>query len=131
VTKFSPDGWPTVVPRLFTSDVAGLAGFLKLTFGARGEIRSGIPTEMRIGDSIVMISDGGGVRDPVAGFLYVYVADVDAVYRTAIDAGAVLIEEPADMPYGDRRAMVRDAWGNIWQIATHKGAQPSGAASNG
>ena len=131
MTEFRPDGWPTVLPRLFTSDVAGLVGFLKLTFGARGEIRSGIPTEMRIGDSIVMVSDGGGVRDPVAGFLYVYVADVDAVYRTAIDAGAVLIEEPVDMPYGDRRAMVRDAWGNTWQIATHKGAQPSSGGSNG
>ena len=131
MTEFRPDGWPTVLPRLFTSDVAGLVGFLKQTFGARGEIRSGIPTEMRIGDSIVMVSDGGGVRDPVAGFLYVYVADVDAVYRTAIDAGAVLIEEPVDMPYGDRRAMVRDPWGNTWQIATHKGAQPSSGGSNG
>jgi PhnB protein len=76
---------------------------------------------MKIGDSIVMVSDGGGVRAPVAGFLYVYVADVDTVRRTAIDAGAVLIEEPADMPYGDRRATIRDAWGNTWQIATHKG----------
>ncbi|MCA3871704.1 MAG: VOC family protein, partial [Burkholderia sp.] len=29
-------------------------------------------------------------------------------------------EAPADMPYGDRRAMVKDAWGNVWQIATHQ-----------
>ena len=122
MVKFRPDGWPTVVPRLFTSDVAGLVNFLDLTFGGHGEVRPGVPTEVRIGDSIVMVSDGGGVRDPVAGFLYVYVADADAAYRTAVDAGAVAIEEPADMPYGDRRAMVRDAWGNIWQIATHKGA---------
>jgi uncharacterized glyoxalase superfamily protein PhnB len=67
-----------------------------------------------------MVSDGGGIREPLAGFLYVYVEDADAVYRVAIDAGAVSIEAPTDMPYGDRRAMVQDAWGNIWQIATHR-----------
>ncbi len=121
MTKFRPDGWPTVVPRLFTRDVAGLVDFLRLIFGARGEVRPGGPAEIRIGDSLIMVSDGGGVRDPLAGFLYVYVEDADAVYRIAIDAGAESIEAPADMPYGDRRAMVRDAWGNIWQIATYKG----------
>ena len=125
MTRFTPDGWPTVVPRLFTSDVAGLVGFLKRTFGARGEIRTGIPTEVKIGDSIIMVSDGGSARAPAAGFLYVYVADADAAYRTAIDAGAVSIEAPIDTPYGDRRAMVQDAWGNTWQIATHRGAGSS------
>jgi uncharacterized glyoxalase superfamily protein PhnB len=65
-----------------------------------------------------MISNGGGVRERLAGFLYVYVENADVVYRMAINAGAVSIEAPADMPYGDRRAMVQDAWGNIWQIAT-------------
>lgn len=127
--KFRPDGWPTVVPRLFTNDVAGLVAFLKLTFGGRGEIRSGLPTEVRIGDSIIMVSDGGGVRDSISGFLYVYVGDADTAYRTAIAGGAVSIEEPVDTAYGDRRAMVRDPWGNTWQIATHQRAQPSAATS--
>ena len=40
-------------------------------------------------------------------------------YRRAIEAQALSLEAPADMPYGDRRAMVKDAWGNVWQIATH------------
>jgi len=63
-----------------------------------------LPPKFGSGDSIVMVSDGGGVREPLAGFLYVYVEDADAVYRMAINAGAVSIEAPADMPYGDRRA---------------------------
>ena len=54
-------------------------------------------------------------------FLYVYVDDTDAAYRRAIDAGARSLEEPSDMPYGDRRCMVEDRWGNTWQIATHMG----------
>ena len=51
-------------------------------------------------------------------FLYVYVDDTDATYRRALEAGARSLEEPLDMLYGDRRGMVEDEWGNIWQIAT-------------
>jgi uncharacterized glyoxalase superfamily protein PhnB len=111
-----------VTPRLFTNDVVGLVNFLKVIFRAHGEVRQGVPAEVRIGDSIIMVSDGGGVREPLAGFLYVYVEDADTVYRMAINAGAVSIEAPADMPYGDRRATVRDTWGNTWQIATYRGS---------
>jgi len=120
MSKFKPDGWPTVTPRIFTGDVAGLVGFLKTVFGADGELRSEAPTEMRIGDSVVMISDGGGVREAMPAFLYVYVENADETYRRAMAAGARPIESPADQPYGDRRAMVGDAWGNIWQIATRR-----------
>ena len=60
-------------------------------------------------------------RNPMSAFLYIYVEDADAVFRRALDRGAKALEEPQDMPYGDRRAMVRDPWGNVWQIATHRG----------
>jgi uncharacterized glyoxalase superfamily protein PhnB len=53
-------------------------------------------------------------------FLYLYVDDIDATYRRALEAGAVSLEEPQDMPYGDRRGMIKDPCGNIWQVATHK-----------
>jgi hypothetical protein len=49
-------------------------------------------------------------------FLYVYVADADASFARALVAGAVTLEEPLDTPYGDRRAMVRDPFGNVSQI---------------
>jgi PhnB protein len=77
---------------------------------------------MKIGSSIVMVSDGGGQRTKLPAFLYVYVEDADVVYARAIAAGAEPIEPPADMPYGDRRASFRDAWGNCWQVATHRAA---------
>jgi uncharacterized glyoxalase superfamily protein PhnB len=54
-------------------------------------------------------------------FLYVYVEDTDTAFRSAIDRGARSLEEPHETPYGDRRAMIRDPWGNTWQIATHRG----------
>jgi PhnB protein len=75
---------------------------------------------MRIGDSIVMVSDGGGLRESWPAFLYVYVEDVDETYRRATDASAVSIEAPIDTPYGDRRATIQDPWGNMWQVATRQ-----------
>ncbi len=120
MVRFQPDGWHTVTPRIVTHDPEGLIRFLKEVFRARGEFRSALPSEIRIGDSVVMVSDGDGLRDPAPAFLYVYVDDADSTYRRAIASNAISVEEPAEMPYGDRRAMVKDAWGNTWQIATHK-----------
>ena len=122
MTQFKPAGWPSVIPRIVTRDLTGLARFLRDVFDAQGDVRSGAPTEIRIGDSIILISDGGGVREAMPAFLYVYVQDADEAYRRAIAAGAESIEPPADTPYGDRRAMARDAWANVWQIATYRGS---------
>lgn len=55
---------------------------------------------------------------PAPSFLYVYVRDTDSVYQRALDSGALSVEEPADMPYGDRRVTIQDSWGNVWQLAT-------------
>jgi PhnB protein len=118
VSNFTPHGWHTVTPRIFTADVAGLVGFLKAVFNAGGEYREGRPAEIKIGDSILMISDGGGRRATMPAFLYVYVEDADATYRLAINAGAEPLEKPMDTPYGDRRATVLDRWDSTWQIAT-------------
>jgi PhnB protein len=118
MVKFQPDGWHTVTPRIVARDPENLVRFLNDVFDAKGEFRTGLPAEIRIGDSLVMVS-GEGQRDAIPAFLYVYVEDADATYQRAITADATSLEEPMDMPYGDRRAMVRDAWGNTWQIATH------------
>ena len=117
--KAVPEGWHTVTPRLFVNDAAGLVDFLKHAFGAIGTFRNDGPSEIRIGDSIVMVGQAG-LREAMPAFLYLYVEDADAAYRRALEAGATVIEEPTDIFYGDRRATVRDPFGNIWQIATHK-----------
>jgi PhnB protein len=118
MAKSIPEGWHSVTPRLVVHDPAKLVDFLKTAFDARGDFTPDTPSVIRIGDSIVMVS-GVGPRDPMPAFLYLYVDDVDATYQRALEAGAVRLEEPADMPYGDRRGMVRDPCGNDWQIATH------------
>jgi PhnB protein len=115
-----PEGWHTVTTRLVARDPAALVEFLRRAFGAIGDLQTDRPSQMRIGDSIVMVS-GVDPREAMPAFLYLYVEDADAVYRRALEAGATALEEPDDMPYGDRRAMIKDPGGNVWQIATYKG----------
>src|SRR5262245_41101441 len=111
---FTPMGWPTVIPRIVVPQAQQLVEFIRHVFGATGEYHSERPAVLSIGDSMIMISDAG-IRDTMCAFLYVYVADTDETYRRAIAAGARPLEEPANLQYGDRRGMVEDRWGNVWQ----------------
>jgi PhnB protein len=111
-----PPGFHSVTPRMVVSDAAGAVEFLRATFDAVGEVEVGRPAEVRIGDSLVMVTPADE-RELFPAFVYVYVDDADLVYRRALDAGAVSLEAPLDTPYGDRRAMVRDPFGNVFQIA--------------
>ena len=72
----------------------------------------------QFGDSLIMVTPSTE-RDLFPAFLYVYVYvdDADRTYQRALDAGAVTLEAPLDTPYGDRRAMIRDPFGNVFQIA--------------
>ena len=110
------DGYHTVTPRIVVDDVAAQVDFLRLVFEARGEVEPNRPAEMRIGDSLLMVTSATE-RERFPAFLYVYVSQADEVYQRAIAAGATSLEAPIDTPYGDRRGMVRDPFGNIFQIA--------------
>ena len=117
---YKPEGWPTVATRIFVEDPLALVAFMRDVFGAEGDDPGRGPAEMRIGDSMIMVS-GSEFRGKVAGFLYVYVPNADATYEKAVAAGAETIEAPIDVAYGDRRATVNDPWGNVWQIASRTG----------
>jgi PhnB protein len=106
----------TVIPRMFVDDVEAEVRFLRAVFDATGTVDPGRPAEIRIGDATIMIS-ATTERQHFPAFLYVYVPDADAAYTRALAEGATTLEEPLDTPYGQRRAMVRDPEGNIFQIA--------------
>ncbi len=72
--------------------------------------------EIKIGDSIVMMGEGG--EKTFLAMLHLYMEDVDAVYQRAIQAGGKSLREPTDQFYGDRSGGVEDAFGNQWWIAT-------------
>ena len=105
-----------MIPRIFVDDVAAQVRFLRDVFGASGDVETGRPTDVHLGDAVVMVSSTAE-RGPFPAFLYIYVDDADATFARAVHAGADVLEAPLDTPYGDRRAMVRDPFGNIFQIA--------------
>lgn len=123
--KSMPEGYHTVTPYLIVQEAAQLIEFVKQAFDATETFRGtgsagGIHAEVRIGDSMVMIGGGGAWRGEASpATLYLYMNDVDSVYKGALQAGATSIAEPADQPYGDRMAGVKDSFGNVWYIATH------------
>jgi PhnB protein len=119
-SNFQPGGWHTVTPRIIVHGAEKLVDFVKNVFGATGQYHSHAPAELRLGDSIIMISDAGDVRDPMTACLYVYVENADLTWQRAIEAGAQSTEPPTNTPYGDRRGMIKDPWGNTWQIATRR-----------
>src|SRR5262249_2924515 len=117
-----PAGWHTVTPRIVVADPAGLVAFLKVVFEATGELERDALSQIKIGDSLLMVSRAGP-REGFPAFLSVYGEDADATCRRALDAGAVSLEGVWETPYGDRRGMVKDPWGNVWQVATRPGRQ--------
>jgi uncharacterized glyoxalase superfamily protein PhnB len=117
MTARAPPGWHTVTPRIFVEDAAAFIAFLKRVFNAAGAFNEGAPSQIKIGDSLLMVSPASA-REPFPAFLYVYVEDADATFQRALEAGAMSLEAVWDTPYGDRRGMVRDPWGKVWQIAT-------------
>ncbi len=120
MTKPIPEGWHSVTPRLVVHDSAKLVEFLKQAFGATGDFRTDIPSVIRIGDSLVMISSVGP-RDAMPAFLYNLCRRHRRDVLACAEGRRRIAREPQDLPYGDRRGMVEDPCGNIWQIATHKG----------
>jgi PhnB protein len=120
-----PDGYHTVTPYLTVEGASSLIEFLKEAFDAQETERVVQPdgtimhAEVRIGDSVVMLSDAMGERKPMPTGIYLYVNDADATYQCALQAGATSMMEPANLFYGDRHGSVKDPAGNYWSIATH------------
>jgi PhnB protein len=120
-----PKGYRTVTPYLVVSNAANLIEFLRKAFRGKELLRMPRPdggvahAEVKIGNSRVMMGEPMTGMDLMPAMLYLYVKDVDKVYKRALKAGATSLREPADQFYGDRNASVKDAFGNQWFIATH------------
>ena len=120
-----PDGYRTVTPFLTVKNAAKFLDFVKKAFGAEEIMRMPAPdgavihAEINIGDSRLMLSEAMQTPPNQSSF-YLYVKDADAMYQTALKAGATSVREPTNEFWGDRVAMVRDPFGNVWSAATHK-----------
>ncbi len=114
------------VVRPFIYGRLDLLDFVKRVFGGveleRNSVAGGFHVQTRIGDSVLVLS---AMEPPYAqatrASAYVYVDDVDAAYERAVAAGASSLGKPADRPFQERTASVKDGFGNIWYIATYIG----------
>ena len=120
-----PDGYHTVTPYLTVEGASSLIEFLKEAFDAQETERVVQPdgtimhAEVRIGDSVVMLSDAMGEWKPMPTSIYLYVNGADTTYQRALQAGATSVMEPANLFYSDRHGSVKDPAGNYWSVATH------------
>ena len=136
MVRHIPDGYHSVTPYLIVKDAARALDFYKKAFGAVEVFRFDDPShggrighaEIKIGDSHVMLADEYpemGHKGPAAlggtpVSIVLYVEDVDAVFDRAVAAGAESKRAVADQFYGDRLGTVKDPFGHLWSIATHK-----------
>jgi PhnB protein len=132
-TKPIPEGYHTLTPYLAVDNASEAIEFYKHAFGAKERVRMEGPqgsiahAELEIGDSVVMLSDPfpqSDTRPPkelggTTASVFMYVENVDAVVKQAVDAGARVTMEVADQFWGDRFGTVSDPFGHIWSVATH------------
>ena len=128
-----PDGYPQVTPYLIVDGADAAIEFYVKVLGAKERMRMGAPAgkvghaELELGESLVMLADENpemNILGPksVGGtpvMISVYVEDVDAVFDTAMSAGATSVREVENQFYGDRTGQFEDPFGHRWSVATH------------
>jgi PhnB protein len=129
--KTIPEGFHSITPYLIVNDAARAIDFYKRAFGATELMKMPGPggkiahAEIKIGDSVVMISDetpGNQSPQSLGGScvgIMLYVNDVDVVFERAKSAGAKQDAAPANMFWGDRHGRLTDPFGHKWSLATH------------
>jgi uncharacterized glyoxalase superfamily protein PhnB len=118
-----------VTPYLLYEDGAAAIEFLTKAFGFREEMRTtgsagGMHAELEVapdGGWVFLGQPMGGFRNPAAAgrtsHVYVLVDDVDGHRARAKAAGARIIEELNDLPFGQRRYGCADPQGHEWYFA--------------
>ena len=132
MVKPIPDGYHSVTPYLIVDDAKGAIDFYKRAFGAVEKFRLPMGdrvghAEIKIGDSHIMLADefpdmghlGPKSRGGPTASLMVYVPNVDAAFRKALDAGATEQRPVEDQFWGDRMGTLTDPFGHQWTLATH------------
>jgi PhnB protein len=130
---FQPPGYHSVTPYLALRGAKAALDFYARAFGAETVLKLDMPdgsiahAEIRIGDSILMMSDEnadwGNHSPPTLGgspvSLMIYVPDVDSAFARALAAGAQRVRPVEDQFYGDRSGTLKDPFGYQWTLATH------------
>lgn len=121
------EGLRSVQPYLHLRGAHNMIPFMEAAFGAEAmgvhKSPDGIVRHatMRIGNATLEIDEAHDEYQPKPCLLHLYVPDADAMYARALRVGATSVEPPADKPYGDHSAAVKDTFGNTWYLNTYMG----------
>ena len=125
---WKPEGYPSISPYVMVQGGQRLIDFLAAAFGGiqlrRFDRSDGgvMHAEVRIDDSVIMLAEASEGWRAFPIWLHLYVPDVDATYRRAIQAGGMSVQEPQQKAGDpDRRGGVKDPAGNTWWIASQVG----------
>jgi PhnB protein len=124
-SQYKPTNYSTVSPYLIVNGAGATVDFLKEVFGAielrRFPDESGklMHAEVRVDDTVIMLADPSPPDwPPISSYVHIYVQDVDATYRKALEAGATSVQAPVKKQDEDKRGGVKDVGGTTWWIAT-------------
>jgi len=116
-----------VVPILVYEDVGKALEFLTRAFGFKERLRaeyggSITHAQMDIGDGSIIIGKQGGpfkapAGDTVSQYAHINVENVDQHVAKAKAAGAVILKEPQEMPFGVRQYTAKDIGGHWWTFS--------------
>jgi PhnB protein len=123
----------SLTPHLVVRDPAAASDWYQRALAAVEQSRVPLPNdkvltiELRFGSSTVMVADEFaefGILSPLAiggtaVVLNLEVADADAAWERALEAGAEVVHPLADQFWGDRQGQLRDPFGHKWNIAQH------------
>jgi PhnB protein len=121
-----PAGFHTVAPNIIVKNIEEAVSFYKQAFGAEEILRLCMPDgkvthcELKFGDSRVNLGESMEGWPEHSLLAQIFVADSDAVFAQAVEAGAQVLSPMADMFFGSREGRVLDPFGSTWTISTHK-----------
>jgi PhnB protein len=125
-SSYRPDLLQDVNAGVSLKDASRFLAFVEKAFGAmvlqKHEFQPGMigHAKIRIGDTVVELSEAHGQWGPRATALHYYTGNCDTVFSQALAAGAKILWPVEDKLYGDRAGGLLDDWGNHWYISTHK-----------
>ena len=132
--KAIPEGFHTLTPEIVVRDAPLAIEFYKRAFNADvlrihlgADNKSIIHADLKIGDSIMMLSDefpSMNALSPISiggtsSTIHIYCEDIDEWFNRAVSAGATVTMPLMDQFWGDRYGMLTDPFGHHWSLATH------------
>jgi uncharacterized glyoxalase superfamily protein PhnB len=121
-----PRGYTRIVPYLLYEDPGAALEWLARAFGFRERFRHVVEegridhAEMEFENGLIMLArPGSDYRSPrrlggATVVIHVYVDDISSHAARARDAGATILSEAKDKPYGTIQYAAEDPEGHVW-----------------